>query len=259
MKTRSALRHKILVYALRIIITAALIGVWQLLISGGAIGSYALATPAQVLAQLIDWFKGGSIWAQIGHTFFVFAVGMGIGFGAGTILGILSGVVPFIRNLFGPWVAFFNSLPRPILIPFFAIVFGYGYIPGLIVTALVVFFLVYLPVRTGVEEIQGDFIQNATMLGGSWFDLMRTVYLPGAAVWLLSAARVSVGFAFQTAIVTEFFGSTNGLGFLVVQGQSDFDAREILAAVVLTAIIAYLIDISLKSVEHRYIKWDLRR
>jgi NitT/TauT family transport system permease protein len=252
-------RHRLLVTSLQVLVAVALIALWQVLVSAHVLGTFALATPLQVVDQLRSWSSSGSIWGQqIGTTLVVFIVGFAIGMVGGTIIGTLSGTVPFLHNYLGPFIAFFNSVPRLVLIPFFIVLFGFGYLPGIGVTALVIFFLVAVTVEQGVKEIQGDYVQNARMLGASWGNLMRTVYLPGVSVWILSAARASVGLAFQATVVTEFFGSSKGLGYLIVQGETQFDAPEIYAAIILTAALAYLIDLALRLVERRYVRWNVR-
>lgn len=247
-----------LVVTLRILVVAALIGIWQLVLSVNGVSTFALASPSQVIEQLSNWFSTGVIWGNLAATLIIFVSGFAIGVILGTIIGCLSGAIPFFRYFFTPFIVFFNAVPRLVLIPLFLVIFGFDYRPGILVTALVIVFLIIITVQAGIQEIGGGFVLNARMLGASWFDVVRTVYLPGIAERLLSAARLSVGLAFQAAVVTEFFGSTTGLGYLLVEGENTFNARETYAAIILTAVLAYLVDTILRIAERRYVRWAIR-
>ena len=96
---------------------------------------------------------------------------------------------------------------------------------------------------------------NARVLGGNGFQLLGTVYLPGVALTILSSARLAVGLGFQAAVVAQFFGSPVGLGFLIAEGQQSYNPTQIYAAIVLTSLLAYVIDLGLGIVEKRASRW----
>ena len=242
---------------LRILLGVAIVGVWEAIVTGGVVERFVLPAPGDVLAQLRDWVKDHQLWGIIEPTLVLLGVGLLAGVVAGVALGTAMGVVPFVRYYLSPFIAFFNSVPRLILIPFFIVWFGFGYTPGMIITALEIVFVVLLTVEAGVGQIQGDYVENAKMLGASWADLLRTVYLPGISIWALSAIRVSVGLGFQAAVVVEFFGSPRGIGHVIADGGTTLNSVELYAAIALTALLAYLLDVILRMVESRISRWNV--
>jgi NitT/TauT family transport system permease protein len=110
-------------------------------------------------------------------------------------------------------------------------------------------------VSTGIREIPTDLIENTTALGASRVDLLRNVYLAGVIVWIMASARVAIGLAFQAAIVTEFFGSPHGLGFLIESGLNTFDSAAIYAALILTAVLAFVLDRAVAVISQRASRW----
>jgi NitT/TauT family transport system permease protein len=251
------LMRKPVMLVLRILLGVGLIAVWQGIVSGGVVDRFVLAAPRDVAKQLWDWLSKDQMWTIVEPTLVLLGVGLIAGIACGIALGTLMGVLPFARYYLSPFVAFFNSVPRLILIPFFIVWFGFGNEPGMIITALEIVFVVLLTVEAGVRQIQGDYVENARMLGASWSDLLRTVYLPGISIWALSATRVSVGLGFQAAVVVEFFGSPRGIGHLITEGGTTLNSVQLYAAIALTAILAYALDMLLRLVEVRVGRWNV--
>jgi NitT/TauT family transport system permease protein len=135
------------------------------------------------------------------------------------------------------------------------VLFGVGVVPQILVVILVIVVVVAVTVQAGVQGIQGDYIRNARALGANGAQLLSSVYVPGVSIWVISSARLTVGMAFQAAVVAEFFGSANGLGYLIDDGLQTFNAPQIYAAVIVTAVLALLVDFGLGFVERRYSRW----
>jgi NitT/TauT family transport system permease protein len=244
--------------ALRVAFGALVIAAWQLLVSGGVIKDFVLATPAQVVTAIGHLFSDGGIWSDIGATLLVTVAGFVGGVILGTVLGVLSGTVPWLGYYFRPFFSFFNSVPRLVLIPILIVWLGFGFAMQSTVVLLVIVFLIAITVEAGVGEIQDDLVRNARVLGASWPQLMRTVFVPGVSIWIVSVARQSLGHAFTAAVVAEFFGAAVGLGALINTGQQQFDTPQIYAAIVITAVLALLGDQLLKLADRRVSQYLVR-
>lgn len=237
--------------SLQVAFGVLVVAVWWALVSSGAIKDYVLASPPQVVSELGHLFSGGAIWHDIGATLLVTLAGFAGGVILGTVLGVLSGTVPWLGYYFRPFFSFFNSVPRLVLIPVLIVWLGFGFEMQSTVVLLIIVFLIAITVEAGVAEIQGDLVRNARVLGASWLQLMRTVFIPGVGIWIISVARQSVGHAFAAAVVAEFFGAALGLGALINSGQQEFDTSQIYAAIVITAVLALLADQLLKLADRR--------
>lgn len=248
-------RRALAVRATQILLLVAILAVWQFAVSSGRVSSFTISAPSTIATQLGNWFITGSIWPDLGATLYVLLIGYTIGVGAGVVLGMLTGLFPTMRYYLGPYMTFLNAVPRLIIVPFLISWLGFGYAPRVIVTAFVVVFLVAITVAQGVNEIQGDLILNARVLGSNWLQLFRTVYLPGAGLWVLTSSRVSVGLAIQCVLVSELFGSAHGLGAIINSGSQTFETGRVYAAVILAMAIALLVDYALSLIERRVTAW----
>jgi NitT/TauT family transport system permease protein len=109
-----------------------------------------------------------------------------------------------------PYIKAFNSMPRIILAPIFAVWFGLGIASKVALGFTLVFFIVFFNVYQGVKEVSPTVLANARMLGASQRQLLRHVYLPSATSWVFSSLHTSVGLAFVGAVVGEYLGSSSG-------------------------------------------------
>jgi NitT/TauT family transport system permease protein len=240
---------------LRLLVVAAVLGLWQLLCTVGAVDSITVSSPSTVWHQVATWISDGSLWPTALHTLVTFAIGYGLGVVVGVVIGVAMGASDAFRLYMDPFILFFNAIPKLVLVPLMIAWLGFTRTPGVIIVFLVVVFLVAITVEKGMSEIEGDFVDNARMLGAGRIGLLREVYLPAVAIWVMTSARLGVGLAFQAAVVAEFFGAGHGLGFLIVQGEQTYTASQIWGAIVVTVVLAWVIDFLLGLVDRRVSRW----
>lgn len=229
--------------------------IWQTAAWLGKVNPVVASSPADIVRELWGWIADGSILVDLASTFQILFLGYGLGVLGGLALGILKGLSPTARAYLDPFLTFGNSFPRILLIPFFVVWLGFGVTPKVIVVFLVLVFMVIAIVENGVREIGGDIIASTRILGAGPIGLLRDVYLPGIGLWILVSARVCVGYAFQAAVVSEFFGANHGLGFLIMKGQGSYDIAAIYAALLVTVILALFFQSLLGLLERRYVRW----
>jgi len=241
---------------LRIAVLVVLIGAWQLLCSTGVFSSYAVSSPNVIVHELWSWLPTSSFWRDVGNTLFTLALGYGAGVAVGVVLGLLMGTSAIARAYAEPFVIFFNAVPRLILVPFFIAWLGFGRTPQVLMVFLLIVFVVAVTVATGVRGISPDTVRHAVMVGAGPFRVFSDVYLPAAGVWIISSARLSVGLALQGTVVSEFFGSNVGLGYRILHGTQTFNPPEIYTAIIVTVIIAWMLDILLTRFSSSALRWQ---
>jgi NitT/TauT family transport system permease protein len=198
---------------------------------------------------------GTTLWQDLEATVIVFGLGYAIGTVAGIVTGILLGTVRLAREIAEPFIIFMNAMPRLILLPVLVVIFGFGYLPQVLLVILVIYFIVTVQITTGVQETPIRLLNNARVLGASKFDLVRAIYVPSLMIWILSTSRVVIGFAVQAAIAAEFIGAARGLGFRFTDAQVKFRADEMFASFAAVLLLALLVDVALSLVEKRATRW----
>ena len=99
-------------------------------------------------------------------------------------------------------------------------------------------------------------LANARMLGASRKQLLRHVYLPSATSWVFSSLHTSVGLAFVGAVVGEYLGSSQGVGYLILQAEGSFDINTVMAGILVLTVFALVLDGIVGVIEKRLMTWQ---
>jgi NitT/TauT family transport system permease protein len=256
----SAIRNRrILVNVLRILLLVIIIGGWELASRTGIIDPFFWGQPSGIWAQILTWVtKGtaqGPLWAQILVTLEETIIGFVIGVVLGVIFGVVLGRNRFLADVLGPYIKAANSIPRVVLGSIFVIGLGLGMQSKVALAVVLVFFIVFFNAFQGVREADRNLLANARILGASQLQLTTQVIIPSALTWIIASLHTSFSFALVGAVVGEFLGSTEGLGLLIQNAQSTFNANGVFAAMTILAVVALVSELLITRLESRLISW----
>jgi NitT/TauT family transport system permease protein len=219
--------------------------------------AFFFGEPLKVLARVWAWFvTGADIYRHLGVTLVETLLAFGIGAVLGLAGGLWLALAPLASAILEPYVKALNSMPRIILAPIFAVWFGLGIGSKVALGVTLVFFIVFFNVYQGVKEVSPVVLANARMLGASNRQLLRHVYLPSATSWVFSSLHTSVGLAFVGAVVGEYLGSSQGVGYLILQAEGSFDINTVMAGILVLTGFALLLDGAVGGIEKRLMKWQ---
>ncbi len=252
-------RRRTLVHLVQLAFLIVVLGGWQLYVGNDSRKVILYGKPSGIVAQLQTWYTQGtaqgSLGAQVAVTIEEAFIGFLIGTALGIVCGIALGRIRFLADVFSPYIKVLNSIPRIVLGSVFILAFGLGIESKILLVIVLVFFGVFFNAFQGVREVDRNFIANATILGGSRWQVTRHVVLPSAFTWIIASLHVSFGFALIGAIVGEFLGATQGLGQLIKQAQNTFNANGVWAAMVIMGVVALIAEWFLTRVENRLLRW----
>jgi NitT/TauT family transport system permease protein len=240
-------------YQIGLLIVA--LSAWESLVSLGVVDEFFFPRPSAILLRVVDWLIKGEVYRHLTitltETLLAFVLGTGLGIGMGFWLGL----VPLARVVLDPYIKAFNAIPRIILAPIFTLWFGLGILSKVVLGTTLVFFLAFFNTYEGIREVNPMVLANARMLGAEWHHLLRHVYLPSAAGWILSSLRTSIGFAVVGAVVGEFLGAAAGIGYLIAQAEGVFDSTGVFAGMGLLVFFVLILDMVVSQVEQRLLVW----
>lgn len=218
--------------------------------------AFFFGEPVIILQRIWDWFAGGEIYSHLGVTLYETVMAFVIGTIAGLAVGLWLALSPVAAAVADPFIKGFNSMPRVILAPIFAVWFGLGPASKIALGFTLVFFIVFFNVYQGVREVNPNVLANAKMLGATRRQLLRYVYLPSAMSWVFSSLHTSVGMAFVAAVIGEYLGSAEGVGYLILQAETTFDMNTVMAGILVLTACALILDRIVTEVEKRLMRWQ---
>lgn len=256
---RAALKLRARNLSLQLLVFVVLMGSWQYLSSQKIIDPFFFSSPLDIVKHIWTWAVNGTtagpLWLQFLVTFEETILSFILGGIFGIIFGYALGVNELLSVVLGPYIKMINAIPRVVLVPIFILWFGLG-MPSKVASGLVLtFFIVFFNAFQGVREVDRNLVNNALLLGASKAQLARHVIIPSALTWILSSLHSSFGFALIGAVVGEFVGATQGLGYLIAQSQGAFDTTGVFAGMLILSITALIADWGVSKLEKRFIAW----
>ncbi len=232
-----------------------LVLLWQLLADAGVLDPFYFSRPSAIAARVGDWLASGFLWGHLSVTLVEAFYGLVLGVLLGLVVGFLLARTPVLAQLFNPYVRMLNAMPRVVLAPIFLLWFGIGIWSKVAFAVTLVFFVVFFNTYQGVREVDAVVLDNARMLGASPRQLVRHVLAPSALTWIFSSLHVSVGFAIVGAVVGEYLGAAQGVGYVIAQAEGLFDTTGVFAGMTVLMAVVLVVDHLVNRLERRLLRW----
>jgi NitT/TauT family transport system permease protein len=233
-----------------------LLGLWEAAGRAGLLNPLYAPEPSRIAAALIQLFADGEIWTHLEATFTAALGGLVLGIVVGIALGIVAALVPLVAELLAPVMTLLNAIPRVVMAPLFVIWLGIGLASKVALSFILVAVMIFFTVFTGIQQVDKRLVERIVTLGGGRLALIRHVYLPSVAAWVLGSLKVAVGFAFTGAVVGEFVAASRGLGYLLSFAQSTYNASLMLALVLLIMVVVLAIFAAAGRLERHLLRWS---
>jgi NitT/TauT family transport system permease protein len=235
---------------------AVLLAVWEAAGRADLLNPLYFPNPGRIGAALVELFETGRIWPHLEATFSAALAGLMLGIAVGIVIGVVAALVPLIAELIEPVMTLLNAIPRVILAPLFVIWLGIGIASKVALAFILVAVLIFFATFAGIRQVDRRLVERVVTLGGGRWALVRHVYLPSVAAWVMSNLKVAVGFAFTGAVVGEFVAATRGLGYLLSFAQSTYNSALMFALVLLIMIIVLVIFAIAGRLEKHLFRWN---
>lgn|SRR5699024_397304 len=184
-----------------------------------------------------------------------FILGLSLGAGLGLMSGVLLGLSTKARRALFPVTEFIRSLPKPALIPVSMVLLGVGTEQKVAIIAFACVWPVFLNTVDGVRGVEStvmEMVQVYRIFG--WRRLTR-VTLPAATPQIFSGLRVALALGLLMMVFAEMFGSSNGLGYFIVQSQRLFAISDMWSGILLLGLLGFVVNALYLLVERRVLRW----
>jgi sulfonate transport system permease protein len=242
--------------ALGLVLPALLLALWEALSRFGVAPPNLLPAPSAVLRALRDLWLGGELWGHIEITLLRVLLGFLLGTAVATVLGALTGSSPLWRRLLDPTLQALRSIPSIAWVPIFILWLGIFEASKVTLIAVGAFFPVYLQTMAGIQQVDRKLVEVARMHGYGGVALVRRVLLPATLPAYITGLRGGLGLAWMFVVAAELMGASEGLGFLLLDGQQTGRPANILAAILLFAIFGKATDLALALLGRRFTAWQ---
>lgn len=243
-----------------LLLPIALAALWEGVARAGLANTRLMPPPSAVFQTLWGLAVSGELLTHSVATLSRVAAGFGIGAGIGTALGALTGALPVARGLLDPTLQALRAIPSIAWVPLFILWFGIFEASKVALIAVGVFFPVYLGVAAAIHDIDRKIIEVGRVFRLSRLQMVRRVLLPAILPAWFTALRSGLGLGFMFVVAAEIMGASEGLGYLLVDGQQLGRPDTIIAAIIAFAVLGKLADGLLLALTRPFLAWqDLGR
>ncbi|NRA73440.1 MAG: ABC transporter permease [Rickettsiales bacterium] len=227
-----------------------LILIWHILVVFFKMPSYILPSPVLVLKSF--WQHAGFIFQQSIPTLIEASSGFVLSIFLGTIWALLLSYFQPIRSWFLPILLISQALPTFAIAPLFILWFGYGLTSKIMIICLMLFFPITSSFYDGLCRTHKIHLDLAQVMNASKLKLLLYIRLPAALPSFGNGLRIAATFAPLGAILGEWVGSTEGLGFLILNANSrmqiDLMFASLISLIILTLSFYFLVDLFIKHI-----------
>ena len=223
--------------------------------AGRLIKEIYVSKPTAVAQRLYAFFSSGEIYPHRWTTGQELVLGYVIGVSGGILGGYALGRSPRLAAIFEPYVMAFYGVPKIVLAPLFIIWFGIGIWSKVALASIMVFFLVFYNVYSGVRAVDRELVNLTLVMGANQRQLTYHVYLPAAAPYVILGMRMAVPYSVIGVIVGEFTSSIQGLGLFIHEASSTYDPAGVFAGIVILLAFVVIANFLAGRLERRLLRW----
>src|SRR5579883_2469079 len=229
---------------------------WEIAVHAGLSDGRLVPPPSRIFAEYADLWRTGDLLKNIWVTLFRVAVGFGLGAAAGTLLGALAGYSSLTRRLVDPTLQGLRAVPSMAWIPLFVLWLGIFETSKIALIAIGVFFPVYLGVMGAILSVDRKIVEVGRAFRLSGPAMIRRILLPAVLPAYVVALRVGLGLGWMFVVAAELIGASEGLGYLLLDGQQLGKPAQILAAIVVFAILGKATDWMIEISTAPLLRWQ---
>ncbi|HDR4724245.1 ABC transporter permease [Bacillus cereus group sp. Sample62] len=244
---------KVLVRAITIPIIVLII--WQLAGVFDLVSKTVLPTPLDILLAFQELIKTGELFGHLSFSVFRAAAGFFIGGSLGIILGTIVGFSTRSEQYLDPSVQMLRTVPHLAVAPLFVLWFGFGETSKVLLIADGAFFPLYVNAFLGIRGVDSKLYDVARVLEFSKRKLITKLILPAALPNLLLGARLSLGVAWVSLVVAELMGSTEGIGYMIMDARQFSNTDIVFVGIIIFAFVGKFSDSLVRLLEVKFLRW----
>jgi len=227
---------------------------WAAAIPVFRIPAYLLPGPVAVFSRLFT--DANQLWTNSLVTLTEVALGFGLTIVTAIPLGLVIALSLVARQIVYPPLMLLQLVPKIAVAPLFLVWLGFGIESKVLLTLLMTFFPLLIASISGFQILDNRYLFLTQSMGASWWQTFRFLRFPAALPVIFSGIKTSATIAATAAIVAEFVGANQGLGYVLLRGTSTMDIELVFAVLVVLTIIGIAINYIVEFAEWAMTPWE---
>jgi ABC-type nitrate/sulfonate/bicarbonate transport system permease component len=200
-----------------------------------------LVSPIVVVHAAYDMlFVTGELYPHLFASSWIFFYGFALAIVTGVPLGFVMALNPTVRDYVNPWMTMLYSTPRIAFAPILLLWFGIGGGAKVAIVFLGCLFPILINSFFGMRVVNRDYVELARSFRLTSWALFMKILLPASVPFILAGIRLSIGRGLTSVAIAEWFGATEGLGYLVFFAGQTLNIPTLFVGVAAFAVLGIL-------------------
>jgi sulfonate transport system permease protein len=243
-------------FLLGALLPVSLLVIWQIAGSLELVSKNLLPTPVEILEAFGELIASGELFVHLKFSITRVAIGFGLGGLLGLFFGIAVGLFRKMEDTLDPSFQMLRMIPHLAVTPLFILWFGFGELSKILLIAKGAFFPLYINTFLGIRNVDNKLFDVSRVLEFSRMKQIVWLILPAALPNILLGVRLSLGVAWLGLVVAELMGSSNGIGYLILDARQFSNTSVVFVGIMIFAIVGKLTDSLVRLLERKLLGWQ---
>jgi NitT/TauT family transport system permease protein len=248
-------RAQFMRYGLPILTLVVSVIVWEVVVRSLSLPKFLLPAPSAVYQETLNRASELPLhtWVTLYETLLGFVLAVGIG----VVLALLITYSPVLQHTIFPLLVVTQAVPKVALAPLLLLWLGYGDAPKVLVAFLVSFFPVVVNVAAGLKAVEPEVIDLSRSLSASEWQTFRKVRFPSALPYFFSGLKVAITLSLIGAVIGEFVGADQGLGYMIVVSSAHVNTSMAFGAIFILSVMGIVLFFGVEMAERFFCRWNV--
>jgi NitT/TauT family transport system permease protein len=233
-----------------------LVALWEVLVRHFHVPGWLLPAPSAIAQAMVEWRADLVTHTMV--TLYETLVGFAFAIAVSVPLAVAVVYSRFLQNTIYPLLLALQSTPKVAIAPLLALWIGFGAAPKIIVVFLVCFFPIIVATASGLTAVPAQLIDLIRSLSATQLQTFVKIRFPTAMPHIFVGLKIAITFAVIGAVIGEFVGSENGLGYLILVSTSQSRTPLAFGALVLLTVMSIGLYYAVALVERVVVPWAPR-
>ena len=236
------------------LLATGLITLWQLVVLVTGVPPYILPGPLPVARALVTHLP--VLAPHLATTVIEILLGLVLGTLLGSAAALTMILSPLLKRWLLPVLVISQAIPVFALAPILVLWLGYGMASKVAMAVLIIFFPVTASFHDGMQRTDRDLLDLARIMGASPTGVLRHIVIPSALPAFAAGLRVAAAVAPIGAVIGEWVGSSEGLGFYMLHANARMQVDLMFAALTLLATASLTLYFCIDRLLDRLVFWQ---
>lgn len=240
-----------------LVLVAALLAAWWAVTAAELVAPYILPSPADTwhTAQENAAYLAQNTWVTTWETVLGFVIAALVG----EFVAVMMIYSASLEKTVYPLILFAQVVPKIAIAPLFIVWLGFGPSPKILVAVLMAFFPIVISGLAGLRSVDPEILELTSTMGASRFKTFMKIRFPASLPQLMSGLKVAATLAVTGAVVGEFVGANEGLGYVILQANGNVDTAMLFAALIIMSALGIVLFAIIEIAEKLLIPWHSSR